>query len=565
VSGINWQDSLIAHHTYASWAPQKLDQLVSTYLDSSPWKIKFGRRGGSENLPDPEHMAPEDLTHYNAADCRVTIKAWRALQGDLASELALYEHDLMLAQMCVDMSRVGIGVDLPRRRTLHRKLRERADELQDQMRALLKWSEFVPSKVQTHVPRALFSILKVPKRFFSEKTGTPSTDKRVIESLRGDPDSKAGKFAELLSGWRECKKSNSTYLSLSSDSKDKSKWGDLIFQISSEDPPNRVHYQWGARESRKRKGSESGGHTVSGRLASRFQSVPKYNPKHTPDRIREIYIPAPGNVFVYFDVKQGEPRVAAYLSADPVRILGTRGDVHANNAKIMFPDVAARGWLDGDAMKDPLRGKPMRDLAKNMGLAIDYFAEEERVHAYLAQHRYDPISGKALYGLLSINAVAAIIAKIRFTYKVYVAFVNANLAAVRKQGYLRGYISNRIRWLGWHAPITDVANYPIQELLASVMNLRTLALVRPADFLRWRLKYPERAERVSLPRVLPRLPKGCQLIGQVHDSCIFDCPKKEARGAQEILAEVWAGGIDLPGGKLVLPIDQKVGERFSEL
>ena len=110
----------------------------------------------------------------------------------------------------------------------------------------------------------------------------------------------------------------------------------------------------------------------------------RYNPRNLADRAREIYCAAPGNVVVYFDVSQGEPRVAAFLSGDPERIKTTYGDVHAENAKIAFPDIAAKGWLDGNPdcakcvrkvkgaecscpKKDPARGKPLRDLIEDDG------------------------------------------------------------------------------------------------------------------------------------------------------------------------------------------------------
>ena len=310
--------------------------------------------------------------------------------------------------------------------------------------------------------------------------------------------------------------------------------------------------------------TSGGGHTVSGRLACRLQSAPKYNPANTPDRVREIYVPAKGNRLVYFDVKQGEPRVAAYLSGDPARIQICAGDVHANNAKIMFPEVAARGWLDGDAMKDPQRGKPCRDLAKNMGLAIDYFAEAERVYLYLLQNRFAP-NGKALYGAPSLNSVAAIISKIRFAYRVYVKFVEANLAKVKRTGFMRSPVLGRIRWLGWYPPITDVANYPIQSCLADIMNLRSMALQGGARFLAWLKKYPQFAARVGLPPKLPKLPPGCWLVAQVHDSCIYDCPKPYVNTVRGMLSDIWGRPITMPGGELILPIDLKDAPRMSAL
>lgn len=574
---IPFHDSLYAHHSYASHLPQRLDEVVSEYLDSGPWKIRFGRRGGTEKAIPPEQMSGEDLCLYNGADCRVTIKAWHCIQRDLAKEYHVYEHDLCLAELCADMQIVGIRVDKARQTLLSRLLEESRVKLKREMQMLLRDWKFAPGKPD-HVRRALFDVLKVKKTHFTA-TGLPTTSKALIEGLRGE-DTKAGKFAGLLIAWREASKIKRTYVDYPTQ---------VMFPLRGSRrgtlaaDPHRAHYSWGPREKRDQKTS-GGGHTVSGRLACRLQSAPRYNPKNLPDRVRELYVPGPGREFVYFDVGQGEPRVAAFLSGDPVRIQTTYGDVHANNAKTMFPSVAAQGWLDGDPVcpscklkqkdapctcpkKDPARGKPCRDLAKNMGLAIDYFAEAERVYTYLLTNRFD-FSGRELYKPLSLNAVNAIIQKIRFAYRVYVAFVYANLSRVKRQGFMRDPILGRIRWLGWNPSITDVANYPIQSCLAAVMNLRSLALRRSPRFIVWAKKHPRFIEKVGLetdPDKWPRLPPHTPLVAQVHDACIYDVLRKYVSEVKGVLTEVWRRPIHMPGGELVLPIDLKSGSRWSDL
>ena len=181
---IPWQDSLYAHHSYASHYPQKLDQVVSTYLDASPWKIRFGRRDGVASKLDPEEMTGEQLCEYNAADCRVTIKAFRALGPDLAKEIAVYEHDLALAELCTGMTFVGIRIDRARQRLLARKLTHSANALREKMRGILKDPYFQPNKIE-HVRRALFETLQVRKIALTS-TGKASTGKAVIEALRAE-------------------------------------------------------------------------------------------------------------------------------------------------------------------------------------------------------------------------------------------------------------------------------------------------------------------------------------------------------------------------------------------
>ena len=63
--GENLEDTLQAHHCFASHLPQRLDQVVSEFCDSMPWKVKFGRRGAEEKGLAPHKMPPDELYMYN--------------------------------------------------------------------------------------------------------------------------------------------------------------------------------------------------------------------------------------------------------------------------------------------------------------------------------------------------------------------------------------------------------------------------------------------------------------------------------------------------------------------
>jgi DNA polymerase I-like protein with 3'-5' exonuclease and polymerase domains/uracil-DNA glycosylase len=509
VRGVNWHDTLLAHHAIVSHYPQRLDFVVSEYCDASPWKVKFGRRAGAEGEKGeaPEDMSAGDLAKYNAADCALTANSWSRLQVDLAPERRVYAHDLRLADVCLHMHKAGIGVDVIRRDELVVLMRAREAELAAEM-AQMAGGGFSPSRLED-VRRALFQTLgggyKTPTA-----GGLLSTANATLEVMRG-ADTPAGRFCDLLLEWRGLAKIRATYL-------------EAVYV----DDDGRARFQW------KPFG------TVSGRLACRLQSAPRYNPGDLAARVREIYIPRPGNVFVYFDVSQAEMRLAAYLSSDPVFMAACAGDVHANNAKVLFPEIAAKGWLEPGEKSDPARGKPYRDLAKNMGFAICYGASEEKVWTYLKAHRFGP-DGKPLYPEIPYNMCALFLHRLRRSYRVYYKWVEDNLALVRRQGFLRTAILGRIRWLGWYPSPTDVANFPVQSALADVINACTI-------------------------EVLPRLPVlGASLVAQIHDACIFDCPKERAAELRGVLAAQWAQPISLAGGELILPIDMKEGDRWAGL
>jgi DNA polymerase-1 len=505
----NCHDTLLAHHAFASHLPQRLDHVASCYTDSRPWKRIFKGGGEDEKGTTPDKLSGDELCKYNASDAQLTMLSWLRMQGDLEPERAVYEHDRQLAAVCREMIRTGIGVDEGRKNELSEALGVRRLELQEQLRNLVSDPEFMPGKLD-HVRHHLFSPSSLGARYvLVTPKGQASTANETLEGLRLGGNERHAAFASALLTWRLAGKVKSTYLDAVGGVGDKS------IHVKA----GRAHYNW------KPFG------TVSGRLSCRFQSVPKYKKSAPEHRVREIYVPRAGHTFVYYDVSQAEMRLAAYLSNDPVFIEACRGDVHVNNAKAVFPQAT---HLLTDKLKNIPKteggGKDYRDIAKNLGFAISYCAEAEKVYVTLRRKGFD----------VSMSAVSLILDKLHSAYRVYYRWVEANLSAVRQLGYMRTPFLGRIRWLGWYPKITDVANYPIQSGLADIVNRRTIELsVRPLF-----------AQR---------------LVAQVHDACIYEVPNQEVNAAKEEIANCWGQPIDTPGGKLILPIDLKTGERWSEL
>lgn len=508
---IAWVDTLIAHHAYASHLRQGLDHVVSVYQNARPWKLLAGKHAGAEEKGGAavDSMTAEQLISYGAADALLTAKIWQNMQEDLQPEIRVFKYDMRLSAISRDMQIAGIGFDRKRQIELLKAIDTDLVQLTVELRALAKNPNFSPRRIAKDVRHTLFTVLGAP-RLRKTPTGEDSTGKLLLESL-APLDTPAGKFARALIRWRVLDKVRGTYVA-DSDGKKK---GIRVNPVT-----KRIHYNW------KPFG------TVSGRLSCRLQSAPRYDAKDNAARVRELYIPRSGNRFVYFDVGQAEMRLAAYLSNDPVFIEACEGDIHANNAKKCFLEIAARGWLDGDAKKDPARGKKFRDLAKSVGFAISYFAETDTVFARIAS---EPEGEGVTYVV-----VDRMLSALRRAYRVYFAWVHKNFAQVQKCGFMRTPFLGRIRWLGWHPKITEVANFPIQSGLADLMNERTIEICR-------------------------RLPSGVAPVAQVHDALMLDTPRRHVERVCEIVREVWARPVETPGGKLVFPIDLKVADRWSEL
>lgn len=512
------EDTLIAHHTFASHYYQRLDQVVSTFCDSSPWKIRHGRRGGDEKGLPPQDMPEDDLFFYNAQDSVLTQLSWVGMAADLASEIKVYEHDKELSLQGKRLQLNGYQIDRARRDELSGMLAIEAETQKSRLRELVSMPEFQPTK-PADVRKALFGVLKAPILSPTPK-GLASTSKDVLEALRASDDSRVSEFCTTLIKQRVMVKIKGTYV----DSID-------------------VHEDGRAHNNFRPYG------TVSGRYASRILSCPRWS-KALEDRVRECYTAASGNKLVYFDLSQAEMRAAAALSGDPNFLEAVKVDAHVGNAKALFPDAWER--LDRDPKGDlcPKHsksskggdcncGKPYRDIAKNAGFAVLYKAEVPKVFSYLRAQGFP----------VELDQVESMLSSLHSRYEVYYQYIDRNVRFVEKHGYLRTAIVGRKRTFGFHPKPTDVANYPVQTLIADAMNIRLVEIEKRLD----REKVPAR------------------LVIQHYDAGTFDTPMAYVSVVKKMIEETWAVPVYLPrsdvcdGREFLLPTDVKVKDRWSEM
>lgn len=524
-------DSLVAHHTYASHMRQGLDHVVSMYCDASPWKISFKAKGAEEKGGvQSRYMSSDDLDRYNAADCRGNAVAWRRMQPDLEDEMVVYRADMVSAGICRSMSRRGFAFDQKLADELSAKLKSRAGALLGQMRMLLGKPNFHPAR-PNDLRAALFGQLRV-RPLAITATGLASTASLTLEQVKS-PETRAGRLADLILRWRATQKTRSTFIDRIKPHED-----------------GRVHPSW-----------KSFG-TVTGRYSCRgpnLMNLPRWS-RALENRVRELYVAAPGHVLIYYDLSQSEMRMAAYLSGDENFIASCEsGDVHTSNAKILFPDArdvlekdpkgkhCPRHSDEGDAKSECTCGKPFRDVAKNAGFGILYQADSETIFKFLRSQGFD----------VSLPDVEAMFAQIHKVYARYYEFCDENWRYCKQHGHLREFFSKRIRWFGWYPSITDTSNYPVQGGIAALMNMR-------------------------LAQLVPRLPRGAGLVAQVHDAAITEArgsfelvgekkKQQQARGrvaveTVQLIRSVWDEPIVTPttGQSWRMPIDLKMGYRWSD-
>jgi len=501
------EDTLIAHHVFASHMPQRLDHLVSMYLDMTPWKIKYGKRANDEKGKPKVPQNEEELFKYNAIDAYVTARVDQEMQSDLAQWKDLYKHDKELAALCRDMQQNGVLVDVKLKNELSAAILEKEKRLYAEMVVINGGEEFAPTKT-AHIRAILFDKFKAPVLERTMK-GLPSTNKKVLQAFAAAKDRPYGEFCKKLVTLRACSKMRVTYLD------------NLPIEA----------------DGRVRAGWRSFG-TPTGRFACRkpnLTNLRRPENKEPEQRIREIYIAKPGHRLVGFDMSQVEPRCAAYVSGDEAMIAvfeDPDGDFHTSNARILFPDAPE---LATNEEAKHGKGKPMRTMAKSMGLAVNYLAGADKIFETIRAQGFS----------VRYPQVVAMLNRLHRTYKDHFGRIERDVEFTRKHAFLKiGYLSGRVRWLG-HAPSpSDVANSPIQATAADVMNALLIRI--------WK-------------RLKKTFGSTVKLIAQIHDAGIFEVPDALVQRVREIIQEEADKPVIINGRSIIFPIDLADGQRWVDV
>jgi uracil-DNA glycosylase family 4 len=502
------EDTLIAHHAYASHFPQRMAHVMSVYADVIPWKDLYGLSGTDEKGLPKNNLSEEDLHFYNAHDAYYQAHLWILMRKDILANLELYNHDRENADLAREMTENGVLVDEVRRKEIADALHAKIDRLYETMRDLVG-RDFAPTKT-AEIRSILFEQFNAPVIEYTMKTGQPSTGKRTLQAFAVKVDLPFGQFSAALVKWRMCRKVLATHvegLPIEEDGRVRAGWK------SFGTPTGRISVKVPNLNNQKR-------------ADNRFKGEPEY-------RVREIYVPAKGNTFVAFDLEQIEPRMSSYLSFDVEFVAAVEtGDIHTAIARIVFGENEPK-LKDSKTAKT--EGKFMRQVAKSLGLAVSYGAGADTLYDTLVADGFD----------VTLSRVVAMLETLKKRFKRYFEFLEEQIAFCRKHGYIiAGFASKRKRWLG-HAPeMQKISNTPCQGGAADVINYRAIELRRL-----FKKKYG----------------KPVKIIAQIYDSVIVECPKKLAGSIEADMRKVMGKPWVINGRSVVLPIEIKTGDRWSEV
>ncbi len=399
-----------------------------------------------------------------------------------------YEMDFPLIPILAKMEHRGIKLDIEKLNTMQVAVQQEILALQREIFELVGYEFNVGSPTQ--LAEALFTKLQLPTTGIKKgKTGY-STGQKELDKLRGRHP-----IIELVERFRELTKLQNTYIMA------------LPKQV---DNNGYIHTTFNQDV------------VATGRLSStdpNLQNIPIRT--ELGRRIRDAFVPAPGNMFVNADYSQFELRLAAVMAGETEMIadFNTDIDIHAKTAAEVY------------------------------GVSIDQVTPEQRRRAKV-------VNFGVLYGMGSHGLSAAA----KMTYAEAQHFIDEyyrlrpRVKALMQQTIQQAHDNGFVQTLfGRRRPTPDVkssnfivrsaaeraaANMPIQGTEADLMKMAMIAVEKR----------------------LTSVPNSHQIL-QVHDSIMVECPCQSAEEVGRILVETMENIYPALGIKL--KVDVKIGDDWG--
>ena len=240
-------------------------------------------------------------------------------------------------------------------------------------------------------------------------------------------------------------------------------------------------------------------------------------------RVRTAFVAGKGKKLVSADYSQFELRLAAYLAGDKelVEMFNRDTDVHTATAAQVY----------GRELEDVT--KQMRRAAKVINFGILYG---------MSPH------GLAVAANMTYEQATGFINRYKELRKPLFDYIDRILERARKDGYVETLLGRRRPMPDIHSSNFMVRssaeraaiNMPIQGTEADLMKL---AMIQVEDKLR--------AQH-----------NDCQMLLQIHDSILVECPEEVAERVAKLLKETMEDVYELP---VKLTVDTTIGDNWGEL
>lgn len=467
-------DGMVGHQIgITSELPHGLDFAGSMYTDAPRWK---------DDVKHSSVKSDEILDHYLSFDISVTQQSTPYVEQNLAwsQQGHIYGEDMELFRIGRSMAMLGMGINPQLRAKFISEYQEKSDRLRAEFQAAVG-RDVNPDSPQ-QVRKLLYTDLGLPiMDEHMTDSGDPSTDEStLLDLLSLGLDERATKIVHAVLGCREAEKVLGTYVGRFEN-------GQIVGGLPVH-ADGRIRVSW-------RPGKRSG----------RWGSSP--NMQNIIKRLRAMFTPAPGNVFVAADSSAVELRKIALLSGDELLIkafaefdAGTGPDVHVANACTLFR-------CQPKEVTDAIR-----DFVKRFVYALSYDAQPPRIYQTLSLLRDDNLRPK--FPHITLPEVERVFNLWWQIHPAIPAWKKRLIYTWRRCGYIETEYHKRRRYFIGGEKQEEMSNHPVQGSCADMQNDAIRAVVRayPFDYTNHR-----------------------GLVVNGHDQIVVECAEREAEDVKRLI------------------------------
>jgi hypothetical protein len=264
----------------------------------------------------------------------------------------------------------------------------------------------------------------------------------------------------------------------------------------------------------------------TGRLSSadpNLQNIPR--PENDKWRLRNAFIPEPGNEIIAVDYEQLEMRLlaAGAMDRDMLAVFERNWDIHMGNAAMMYgvpyedlveaknvDKQVKAGQLPESAMIDyVLKCITYRSDAKNIGFGLNYGMGPGKLAGRLG---------------ISLAEAKKKISMYKDAYPAVTRFYAEAIAETEKTGYA-------FTVLGRRRNIPEIASHRSDErALGERLAVNTQIQGSAADVCKM--------AQINIMKLDVEGRYGCRLLLQVHDELVFECPKEHVKDATPEITDI---------------------------
>ncbi|MFV0437211.1 MAG: DNA polymerase I [Desulfopila sp.] len=421
------------------------------------------------------YVDPQNACNYSCEDVYGTLVLWREFVEKLqerGQEDLFYRLEMALLVILAEMEMRGICIDERLLHELSGEFRQKLADIEQRIYTVAGQTFNINSPRQ--LAHILFEELQLPH---GRKTKTGySTDVKVLEKLAAKHELPA-----LILEYRTLAKLQSTYVEKLALLRDRQ--------------TGRIHTSFNQAV------------TSTGRLSSsnpNLQNIPIRGEEGS--RIRQAFVPAPGQLFISADYSQIDLRVLAHYSKDQAlkEAFQAGDDIHARTAAQIF------------GVSPLLVSADMRRVAKSINFGIVY--------------------GMSSFGLssqlgISRKEAQTFIDRYFQLYSGVKRYMEETVVQARKDGYVTTLLARRRA-----VPEINAANR-VQREFAERTAINTPIQGTAADII-----------KLAMLKVEAALRQGgvpAALLLQIHDELVFEIAGERVDEAREVVREAMESALEL--------------------